>query len=425
MRRFLVRLSRSRFFVVSVALHLVLVLIASSVVLVRSVVRRPEVFDAEGGSLVATNPVPPPPDPAPQPLQDAVPAPNLPAAAAATPRLNPIISNSLAPASFELPSAPLAVPAAASATSFAPGAAANPAGATAAPTFKGIPANVAKQMVAFSTGTGAPTSERGSGVNKSRTFKFTAYLAKYAGGDWNSTVRVQDGKITMGSLSNILYILNKWSRDKIKAEADPVPLDLASDELFRIKPPFIFFTGHQDFKLTPKEVDNLQKYVQLGGAIWGDSSLPGRRSRFDIAFRREMKRVIPDIDKEFEPLPPTHPIFTRTYFPEICEVPPGLNFYREPVHALKTYDEIAILYTSNDYGDMWQIGINEAGEIDTRRDERDDYVALNREFYQARGTYLHNLEPKALSDSYKFGTNIILHLLTRWEDKLRNVPTGL
>ena len=39
--------------------------------------------------------------------------------------------------------------------------------------------------------------------------------------------------------------------------------------------------------------------------------------------------------------------------------------------------------------------------------------------------YFRNCDLAHVNASYKFGTNIILHLLTRWEDKLRNVPTGL
>ena len=42
-----------------------------------------------------------------------------------------------------------------------------------------------------------------------------------------------------------------------------------------------------------------------------------------------------------------------------------------------------------------------------------------------RNLYYRNIEPKALSDTYKFGTNIIIHLLTRWEEKLRTVPRGI
>ncbi len=149
-----------------------------------------------------------------------------------------------------------------------------------------------------------------------------------------------------------------------------------------MKPPFVFFTGHRDFKLTDKEVENLQKYLQLGGCVWGDSSLPGNRSRFDIAFRREMKRVLPDQDIAWETLPPDHPIYTQTYFPEIKAVPRGMNFYQEPVYALKHFGEVAVIYTANDYGDMWQIGLNEQGQYDTaqgraqqlRRHQQDDVL---------------------------------------------------
>ena len=170
---------------------------------------------------------------------------------------------------------------------------------------------------------------------------------------------------------------------------------------------------------------NLQKYLELGGAVWGDSSLPGNRSRFDIAFRREMKRVLADKDIEWETLPPDYPIFTNAYFPQIKTVPSGMNFYQEPVYALKKYGEVSVIYTANDYGDQWQIGLNEQGQYDTRRDENHHYVAINDTIFYNREVYFRNCEEPQLNASYMFGTNIILHLLTRWEDKLRNVPTGL
>ena len=85
-------------------------------------------------------------------------------------------------------------------------------------------------------------------------------------------------------------MIDKLSRDKIRAKPQPVPLDLSNwDEIGSKKPPFIFFTGHRDFKLTDQEVKNLGEYLRSGGCIWGDSSLPGQRSRFDIAFRRAIE----------------------------------------------------------------------------------------------------------------------------------------
>jgi len=106
-------------------------------------------------------------------------------------------------------------------------------------------------------------------------------------------------------------------------------------------------------------------------------------------------------------------------------VPAGLNFYREPVYALKIYDEIAVIYTANDYGDMWQFGLDEHGEIDMRRDEHGNFVAINNTMWEMRDVYIRNINPASLMASYKFGTNIVLHLLTRWEEKMRNVPRGL
>jgi hypothetical protein len=420
LRAFIYRLSRSRFFTISVALHFLLVLTAGSVVLVRNVTQKPE-FEDVGGSLVAPEASAPAPEPV-QVLQQQPTEVSVATAPSTLPSLSAITTTSLTPSSFALPSAPITpqTDTARTITTLTSTATAN----APTPTFSGMTPTIAKGMKGFTQAWKAQ-GDSGSGVGKDRRFKFTAYVAKYSGGDWDATIRVENGKITQGSLPNLLYCMRRWSSNKIEAAAEAVPLDIASDQLFAIKPPFIFFTGHKDFKLTDKEVENLTKYLNLGGAIWGDSSLPGKRSRFDIAFRREMKRVLPDEDKQWEALPPDHAIFTKAYFPEIRTVPPGINYYQEPVYALKIFGEIAVLYTANDYGDMWQMGLNEKGEIDTSRDAKLNYVAINRQLYLLRDLYYRNLEVKAINDSYRFGTNIILHLLTRWEDKLRNVPTGL
>lgn len=284
----------------------------------------------------------------------------------------------------------------------------------------GMPPEIASQIRGFSEDWLIP----GSGTRKPE-YQFTAYVGQYSGGDWNSTVRVERDKIVTGSLPNLLYLMSEWSKDKIKTNyknVEAIRLD-DWDTIAATKPPFIFMTGTRDFQLTEKEVENLQKYVRIGGCIWGDSSLPGLRSRFDIAFRREMKRVIGDVDKDFEPLPANHPIFTQAYFPGVKGVPEGLNFYQEPVMVMKWYGEIAILYTANDYGDMWQTGLNREGQIDLRRDKNGQYVAINPAIYQSRESYVRNITPEALETSFQFGTNVVVHLLTRWENRVRNAPT--
>jgi len=250
-------------------------------------------------------------------------------------------------------------------------------------------------------------------------FSFTAYLGRYQGGNWNSTVRIRNGVITGGSLPNLLYAMSKWSKDKIKTnERNVKAISLDSDELITARPPFVFLTGSRDFKLTEKEVENLRLYIRHGGAVWGDSSVPGRRSAFDLAFRREMSRVLPDGGQAFEPLPASHEIFANGYYKQIREVPSGINHYREPVEVMRWSGEIAIIHTVNDYGDMWQVGLDKDGQIDTSRNEHGEYVALNPALWNYRGTYVRNVEQPAVEQSYRFGINMVLHLLTRWEDRL-------
>jgi len=430
-QRIIDKFSSSRDFTISFVLHVLLIAVFGTAVLFEAASEPPD-FEGEGGGFVqagersATPPAPQPMETTPQVdvTQITQPTQTNPLSAITTTAQNALdftMPTIMAPTQMAPTTAPTNVAAPAVTASFA--------GA------QGLTAAGAAQIADFAGGWGKG-SGRGTG-SRTREFEFIAYIGQYAGGDWNSTVQLgRNNEIIGGSLPNLLWIMSRWSRDRIKTnERNVKAIRLDSDEIFATKPPFIFLTGTRDFKLTDKEVENLQKYVRMGGCIWGDSSLPGARSRFDIAFRREMRRVIPDVDKEFKPLPDNHPIFTAGYFPEIKSVPPGLNYYQEPVYALEIYGQIGILYTSNDYGDMWQIGILEDGSVDMRRDERSQFVAVNRRIWDYRNTYLGNIAPPAparagqpvvatnLVDAYKFGVNIVVHLLTRWDNVIARAPS--
>ena len=421
------RFFNSRFFTVSLLLHLILILSFGGTVLFNKYVEPPDFTGEPGGSFVQpdTSTAPPPKQ---QPTQQ---KPTFtvttPAASTAVKNLDAITSTAMAPSAFHLPqiTAPQIAPTA------NPAAAATP---VAAPQLANqLSVQQAKDIAAFTRGW---STGKGGGPGTSarnREFQFTAYLAKYGdptdparGGDWNSTNTIENGRIIAGSLPNLVYFISKFSRDKIQATPQAVPLDLSSQEIFAKKPPFIFFTGHRDFTLTPQEVENLQKYVRLGGCIWGDSSLPGRRSRFDIAFRREMRRVIPDVNKDWEEVPGDHPMFRKNlYYPEINEPPAGVNYYQEKVYALKYGPEVAVIYTANDYGDLWQFGLTDKLGWDESRDEKGRFIAMNRQYWNLRDSYLRNIELPTVHAAYKFGTNVVIHLLTRWEDHVRSVPQGL
>ncbi len=414
-QKLLDKFSNSRDFTISFILHAILVAVFGTTVLFQAVQEPPD-FEGESGGFVGGEEASPT---APVTPQQTPQQPNITVTAAPTSStLNTITT--IAPSAVNFTMAPTIISPVS--PTVAPSAAQMAAPKPGGISSDGLSGAQASAIKAFTGGWGKGS---GSGTGtRNREFEFTAYIGQYTGGNWNSTVQVANGKIWNGSLPNLLSFMSSWSKNKVKTNYKNVKaIKLESDELFSVKPPFIFLTGTKDFRLSPKEVENLQKYVRLGGAIWGDSSVPGRNSRFDIAFRREMKRVIPDVDKDWEVIPPNHPIYTQAYFPEIKEIPPGLNYYSEPIYCLKIYGEIAIIYTANDYGDMWQIGLTDQGQVDLRQNERGQPVAIRREIWDNRDVYLRNIAPAPLTLTYKFGTNVVIHLLTRWENKTRTATS--
>jgi hypothetical protein len=427
--RLIDKFSQSRFFTISFVLHVLLIAIFGGTVLFEAMQEPPDFEGGEGGFLAGGEEVAAPPAAQTQPQETtftvSTPAvQNTTVAAITTTGQNPLnfsMDAVITPTAMVKPSAPSAP-------------------ATAAPSSAGMAGMDGKMAGDIRQFTGGWGKGSGSGTGtRQREFSFTAFVAQYDGGNWNSVYRTDGSKgIPQGALPNLLEFMSKASRDKIKTDYKNVKaLRLDSDLLFSEKPPFVFLTGSRDFTLTDKEVENLRKYIRLGGAIWGDASVPGKGSRFDIAFRREMKRVMPDKDKDFEPLDVNDAMFKRSpYFPEIKKQPPGLNYYDDPVFVMRYFGEIAIIYTSNDYGDMWQFGVKEDNRNWVINGDRDEeayqkgkpLVAQYEPLYIQTGIYVHNIDPKdiakpgGLLDTYKFGTNMIIHLLTRWEDKLRTAP---
>lgn len=423
--RLIEKFNDSRFFTISFVLHVLLIVIFGGTVLFEAMQEPPDFEGGEGGFVAPGAEVAAPPDntqtqPTETTFTVSTPTQNNAVEAITTTGQNEFnfsMDAVIAPPTMSVPSTAGAQAAAAPAATI--GAA-------------GMSAQVASQIREFTGGWGKGS---GSGVGtRQREFVFVAYVAKYSGGNWDSTVDVRQGQIWRGSLPNLLEFMSKESKDKIKTNYKNVEyIDLKSDKIFATKPPFIFFTGSKDFVLAPDEVENLQKYIRLGGAIWGDSSVPGKGSAFDIAFRREMRRVIPDKDKDFESLESNDPVFRKMpYFTEIKEQPRGLNYYQEPVYVLRYFGEIAIIYTANDYGDMWQFGVKQNPKdtkewiVNLDNDKNSERVAMNPVLETNAGIYVHNVNPTppivSILDTYKFGTNMVIHLLTRWEDKVRTAP---
>jgi hypothetical protein len=256
--------------------------------------------------------------------------------------------------------------------------------------------------------------------------RFPIYLAKYADGDWDCNNYLHGGKLTSGALPNLFAKVAEWSQGSMASDGIKI-VALDSPEIISHPPPFIFFTGHKDFHLTAAEIKNLREYLVNGGAIWGDSAFAGDGSRFDVAFHREMKYVLPDRNLQFEPLPIDHDIFTKAKF-QIDDVPPGMNDRRDPIECIKLDGKPAVIYTPNDYSDMMTMLLEPGRNESDARMAPGDHWTPEQPLYTPGGfthhaaTYFRNYAPASAMASYKLSMNILVYLVHRYDDELLLTP---
>ena len=82
---------------------------------------------------------------------------------------------------------------------------------------------------------------------------------------------------------------------------------LDSEELFGC--PFVMMTGESDFRFTPKERENLKKYLTSGGFLLASAGCSNKD--WDRAFRREMKTIFGG--DALKKLDMAHPIFRTVH----------------------------------------------------------------------------------------------------------------
>jgi hypothetical protein len=211
------------------------------------------------------------------------------------------------------------------------------------------------------------------------------------------------------------YIWNPKPEDK----SHP---DFTVEYLLDVKPmpPFIYFTGNDDFVLSEAEVETLYQYILRGGAIWGDSGFAGNRSKFDAAFKREMKRVIPDVDKPFRALKKENDLFVAgsdAYFDksnEFDRLPYGMQYYDAPIEVIEVLPGVvSVVLTKNAYGNFLRF---ETVVINNRFQTGGELGrgTWANTMWKFREEFFRGLDNESIIDSYKLGTNILVYMLGRW-----------
>lgn len=171
-----------------------------------------------------------------------------------------------------------------------------------------------------------------------------ARLKYGGGGDWYANP---------SSLPNLVKALKQ--RTPIQVCDTIKTVQIMDREFFHF--PFIYMTGHGDFKLTDAEKLRLRKYLIGGGFLWADDNYG-----LDRSFRQQIAQLFPE--NPLTLIPSDHPIYKSFY------QLPGLPKIHEhdgiPAQGLGVFFEgrMVIFYTYNtDIGDgMEDLHVHNVGE---------------------------------------------------------------
>ena len=162
------------------------------------------------------------------------------------------------------------------------------------------------------------------------------------GGNWDPTPN---------ALPNLMKYIRKNTTLKVqfkKQLVDPANVDIFNH-------PVLYMTGLGDFKFTENQVSKLRNYLASGGVLLAESAA-GRKA-FDVAFRREIKRVLPKA--ELKILPTTSPIYQMPYKIRSVRYTPIVNaqhksLNRPTLESIEIDNQPAVIYSSMSLSNGWE-----------------------------------------------------------------------
>jgi hypothetical protein len=171
-------------------------------------------------------------------------------------------------------------------------------------------------------------------------------------------------------------------RTNLEVEMDSIEVDPKRSDLFRT--PFLVWSCAGAVKeLGEKEIENLRRFLTLGGMLWVDDPSGSPGSPFDQSARRMLNRIFPD--QALSILPPDHVLY-RTFFMLSGAI--GRRAVKPYLEVVQLQDRAAILFSLNDL-----LG------------------AMSRDFF---GGYEYSCEPggeEQREKSFRLGINLLMYAM--------------
>jgi hypothetical protein len=161
-------------------------------------------------------------------------------------------------------------------------------------------------------------------------------------GDWDPTPH---------ALPNLMKYIAKNTTLNVQFKRETV--DLANVEIQ--KHPVLYMTGLRDFTLSKEQVAQLRTYLSGGGVLVADAAAGSKA--FDVAFRREIARVLPK--NELKTLPIESPVYQMPFAIKAVEYTDmvktqdrGLN--APTLQGVTVDGQLAVIYSSYSLSNGWE-----------------------------------------------------------------------
>ncbi len=154
-----------------------------------------------------------------------------------------------------------------------------------------------------------------------------------------------------GAANLLKYVATNTALDvKFKKAA----VDLSKLETF--EHPILYMSGHNNVVLKDEEIGTLRKFLRAGGVLFADACC-GRKA-FDVAFRREIARVLPGTTLSM--LPPESAVYrssgtvinTAEFTPRLKQQYPDWNTPR--LEGILLNGVVGVIYSPIDVGCAWE-----------------------------------------------------------------------